>query len=623
MPRYPLIKTIKDIEDIERTPWREHCPHISTFDIIQDASARYGDLPAIMFLPLGTASEDPYTVTYQQFAKRVTRTANLFRTLDVGRSDVVSYILPNFPETQEVIWGAEAAGIVNAINPLLEPGTIRKLLIAAETKVIVTTPPLPTIDLWDPIIAIADELHHVTTVVYVDPGHYFGMPRATMPSDTPKGKPILCFQDARDQQPDEALNFERTFSPSDIASLFHTGGTTGTPKLAPHTHENEVFNAWAISRVTPFEAGEKAVVGLPLFHVNAVIVTGLASMLAGVAQIMVSPMGFRGPGVIDNLWEVIDHFGANSMSGVPTIYSALMSVPNDGLDLSSFRFAAVGAAPLSPELFRNFVEYSGVELLEGYGLTESTVVATTNPLGGEKRVGSIGLRMPYLEMQCAKLDAHGVITRFCDTNEVGTIVIRGPSVFPGYHKRADSGLSSDGWLNTGDLGRQDEDQYFWITGRSKDVIIRGGHNIDPSMIENTLEEHEAVALAAAIAQPDAYAGELPAAYVQLHPGTDMDPEALRQWAKERIPERAASPVYLEVMDALPVTAVGKIHKPSLRARAIRRVIKDKLDQSDQCAEVEVVHDADRGLVTRVRTSQVDEVRALLGEFALVFDFVSE
>ncbi|NRA28914.1 MAG: acyl-CoA synthetase [Parvularculaceae bacterium] len=623
MSRYPLIKTIRDIEDIERTPWREYCPHTSTFDIIQDAAARHGDLPAIMFLPFGTAAEEPHTITYEQFAKRVTGTANLFRGLNVGSSDVVSYILPNLPETQEIIWGAEAAGIVNAINPLLEPETIRKLLIAAETKVIVTTPPLPTINLWDPLVAIADELSHVTTVVYVDPGHYFGMPRATRPTETPKGKPIVCFQDARDQQPDGGLNFERDFIPSDIASLFHTGGTTGTPKLAPHTHENEVFNAWAISRVTPFEAGEKAVVGLPLFHVNAVIVTGLASMLAGVAQIMVSPMGFRGPGVVDNLWQVIDRFGANSMSGVPTIYSALISVPTDGLDLSSFRFAAVGAAPLSPELFRNFVEYSGVELLEGYGLTESTVVATTNPLGGEKRVGSIGLRMPYLEMQCAELDEHGEIKRFCDTNEVGTIVIRGPSVFPGYHKRADNGLSSDGWLNTGDLGRQDEDQYFWITGRSKDVIIRGGHNIDPSMIENTLEEHDAVALAAAIGQPDVYAGELPAAYVQLHPGAEIDAEALRLWAKERIPERAAAPVYLEVMEALPVTAVGKIHKPPLRAQAIQRVVETALADTETKASVEVLQDAEQGMITRVTGSNTAELRKQLGDFALTFEFIAD
>ncbi len=621
MSKFPLIRTIEDIEEIERIPWRDHCAHKSTYDIIKDAGARFGDRPAIMFLPFGTADEDPHTVSYDQFAKRVTGAANAFRELGVGPSDVVSYILPNFPETQEVIWGAEAAGIVNAINPLLEPETIRKLLIAAQTKIIVTTPPLPTVNLWDPLVAMADELSHVTTILYVDPGHYYGLPPAELPSRTPKGKPIVRYQDARDRQDRDALSFERVFAPSDIASLFHTGGTTGTPKLAPHTHENEVFNAWAISRVTPFEAGEKALVGLPLFHVNAVIVTGLASFMAGVAQIMLGPMGFRGPGVIENVWKVIARFGASSMSGVPTIYSALMSIPTDGLDLSSFRFAAVGAAPLSPDLFRNFVEYSGVELLEGYGLTESTVVATTNPLGGEKRIGSIGFRMPYLEMRCAKLDQTGEIERFCDTNEVGTLVIRGPSVFPGYHQRSESGLSSDGWLNTGDLGRQDEDQYFWITGRSKDVIIRGGHNIDPGMIENTLEEHEAVALVAAIGQPDEYAGELPAAYVQLHPDCEIDAEALRLWAKDRIPERAATPVHLEILDALPVTAVGKIHKPALRALAIKRVITEKLAETGESADIDVVSDPERGLVAKVTSANASTLRERLGGFALGFEFL--
>ncbi len=391
---------------------------------------------------------------------------------------------------------------------------------------------------------------------------------------------------------------------------------------APHTHENEVFTAWAINRVIPLDPGEKALVGLPLFHVNAVIATGLCGLMSGGAQIMAGPMGFRGPGVIQDIWKIISVHKAVSMSGVPTIYSAMMSVPKDGLDLSAFRFAGVGAAPLSPELFRNFVEYAGVPLLEGYGLTESTVVATSNPLGGEKRVGSIGLRLPYLEMKCAKLDARGEIQRFCETNEVGTIVIRGPSVFPGYYEREESGLNSDGWLNTGDLGRQDEDEYFWLTGRAKDLIIRGGHNIDPSMIENTLEEHEAVALAAAIGQPDEYAGELPAAYVQLQPGAQIDPEELKSWTKSRIPERAAAPVYLEVLESLPVTAVGKIHKPPLRAMAIKRVIEDRLKHAGEDVEVSVSNESNRGMVALVHSSESPKIRYMLGEFALNFEFKS-
>ncbi|MEM9180397.1 MAG: AMP-binding protein, partial [Pseudomonadota bacterium] len=467
MTHHALIETIKDVEDMEQTPWRDHCPDISTYDAIERSARRYGDLPALQFLPTGSAEEAPHCISYTELLERVTQTANLFHSLGVGPADIVSYILPNFPETHEIIWGAETVGIVNAINPFLEPATIRKLLSAAQSRIIVATPPLPGLNLWDPIVVLADELDHVTTILFVDPARYFGMPPTRMPLKTPRGKPILRFQDERDAEPESGLTFDRKIEPSHIASLFHTGGTTGVPKLAPHTHENEVFNAWAISRITPLEPGDVVLTGLPLFHVNAVIISGLSAFLAGASQLMLGPFGFRGPGVIQNIWKLIARHKVVSMSGVPTIYAALMSVPKDGLDISSFRFAAVGAAPISPDLFRKFVDYSGVELLEGYGLTESTVVAAMNPLGGEKRVGSIGLRLPYLDIQAAQLDETGAVQRFCEIDEIGTIIIRGPSVFPGYYLSADTGLTNDGWLNTGDLGRRDKDGYFWLTGRAK------------------------------------------------------------------------------------------------------------------------------------------------------------
>lgn len=619
MTGHSLIETIQDIEEMEQAPWREHCPHISTYEAISNTAQKYPDLLAMQFLPTGSANEVPHTVTYAELLKRVTQTANLFHHLGVGPQDVVSYVLPNFPETHDVIWGAETVGIVNAINPFLEPETIRKLLSAAKSKIVITTPPLPGLNLWDPIVSVADELDHVTTILFVDPAEYFGMPDTKLPLKTPLGKPILRFQEERDVENSDALAFDREIKSNDLASLFHTGGTTGVPKLAPHTHENEVFNAWAISRITPFAPGEAILTGLPLFHVNAVIISGLSSFLAGTTQVMVGPFGFRGPGVIQNIWKLIERYKIVSMSGVPTIYAALMSVPKDGLDISSFRFAAVGAAPISPELFRNFVEYSGVELLEGYGLTESTVVAAMNPLGGEKQVGSIGFRLPYLEMHAAELDASGEVQRFCETDEVGTIIIRGPSVFPGYYLRQETGLTSDGWLNTGDLGRRDRDGYFWLTGRAKDIIIRGGHNIDPGMIENTLEEHEAVAAAAAIGQPDEYAGELPAAYVQLHPGAKISADELKVWAKSRIPERAASPVYLEILQTLPVTAVGKIHKPSLRKLASQRVISNKLEESGFDARLKVVDDPKRGMVAKVYGGDENTIRKTLGGFSIGLD----
>jgi len=331
---------------------------------------------------------------------------------------------------------------------------------------------------------------------------------------------------------------------------------------------------------------------------------------------MVSPLGYRGENVVANIWAIVERYRATSISGVPTIYSALMSVPKQGYDLSSLRYAAVGAAPLSPELFKSFVGYSGVELVEGYGLTECTVAASANPLEGEKKVGSIGLRIPFQDMRCAVLDESGEISRFCKVNEVGVIVLKGPNVFPGYYKREESGLTSDGWLNTGDLGREDEDGYFWLTGRAKDLIIRGGHNIDPGMIENTLEEHEAVALAAAVGQPDSYAGELPVAYVQLQPNKHISSSDLKSWAKSKIPERAAAPVHVEIMQFIPVTAVGKIHKPPLRMKATKRVVNKILDDNGLAAHVDVADRPGKGLVVKIKSNSESDVRQVLGELAI-------
>jgi len=165
-------------------------------------------------------------------------------------------------------------------------------------------------------------------------------------------------------------------------------------------------------------------------------------------------------------------------------------------------------------------------------------------------------------------------------------------VFPGY-KNEDATrevLNKDGWFNTGDLARQDEDAYFWLTGRAKDIIIRGGHNIDPGVIENALSRHPAVELVAAIGQPDAYAGELPAVYVSLKVNTSTTAEELKQFAREHVPERAAVPVYVEILEKMPLTAVGKIFKPDLRRLAISRIFKTALADSGISAEVNVIKD---------------------------------
>ncbi len=263
---------------------------------------------------------------------------------------------------------------------------------------------------------------------------------------------------------------------------------------------------------------------------------------------------------------------------MPTVYSTLLGVPIGGADVSSLRYALCGAAPMPPELIRRFEDATGVKILEGYGLTEGTCVSAVNPRDGVRRVGSIGLRIPYQQMKTVAFDAEGRYARDCAVDEIGHLVIKGPNVFPGYKdEKANRGIwIGDGWLDTGDLARQDADGRFWLTGRQKDLIIRGGHNIDPSMIEEAMIRHPAVQMAAAVGKPDAYAGELPVVYVALRPGQTATPEELQAFARSTIPERAGVPSEVIIRQSIPVTAVGKVFKPELRHDVAKRVLEATL-----------------------------------------------
>ncbi len=244
-------------------------------------------------------------------------------------------------------------------------------------------------------------------------------------------------------------------------------------------------------------------------------------------------------------------------------------------DVSSLKVAFSGSAPLPIELYNRFQEATGVTIVEGYGLTEATCLVSCNPPGGNKKVGSVGVPLPYTDVKIANCDPEGNILEECDVDVVGEICVSNPGVYLGHTYTEDAknkGLFAAGThLRTGDLGRMDEDGYLWITGRAKDLIIRGGHNIDPAEIEEALAGHEAVAFVGAIGQPDSYAGELPCAYVELVDGAEVGIDELMAYAKKHIHEKAALPKHIEVLDELPKTAVGKVFKPDLRKSAIMRV----------------------------------------------------
>lgn len=253
-------------------------------------------------------------------------------------------------------------------------------------------------------------------------------------------------------------------------------------------------------------------------------------------------------------------------------------------------------------LLRTFRERTGVRILEGYGLTEGTCVSSVNPPLGERRAGSIGLRLPGQAMKAVVVDETGRYVRDCVADEIGQIVISGPNVFAGYIRpEQNSGIwmeSDDGarWLNTGDLGRCDREGYFWLTGRKKELIIRGGHNIDPAAIEEPLHRHPAVQIAAAVGRPDTHAGELPVVYVQLKPGATATEAELTEFLRHEINERAAFPKGIRIVDAIPLTGVGKIFKPALKRRETADALRSALIEAGvDGATVSILDDTSRGI----------------------------
>ncbi len=554
--KHERVASLADIERIEQIPLQERMEAFTTLDILRQAARRGPERAAIRFLPRGRADDEPQTVSYAELLENVYRTANFFHDLGIGATDVVSYLLPNLPETHYVIWGGQAAGIVNAVNPLLQPRQIADILTDAGSKVLVTLDESLSPELWglaQAVRKLSPGLEHIVVIGG---------------RDRPE-EGVLSYEGSLGRYDGTQLTSGRRIAPEDIAAYFHTGGTTGTPKLAMQTHMGEAYEAWAIAMLAGLDERDEILLGLPLFHVNAVIISGLAAFLAGSGTVLLSPQGFRGPDVLPHFWRVVEKYRATLFSAVPTIYAALLNIETGGADVSSLRFAICGAAPMPVETFRAFEARTGIRILEGYGLTEGTCASSLNPPDGERRIGSIGIRFPYQDMKTVRLDEQGQEAGDCADEEVGVIAIKGPNVISGYRQaRHNQGLfTRDGWLLTGDLARRDEDGYFWLTGRAKDLIIRGGHNIDPGMIEDCLHAHPAVALAAAVGRPDAYAGEIPVAYVQLRPGAVADEAELTRFARANTPEKGAAPEQVRIIDEMPVTAVGKIFKPRLRRMA--------------------------------------------------------
>ena len=599
-------------------------PPASTYQLLLDAATAWPDGIATQWIPDPADHARCLDWTYAELAGMVTRIANALTALGVQRGDAVTLAGVNTSKLYAATLAAQAAGIAAPVNPALSSERITELIRRTGSRVLVAAGPELDPQLWQRLLEVARQAG-MTAVLALRPDGARGAPPALGVSGDgdPDGRgPVVAYLDeVIAGQPSGHLAGADLPEAGDLAAFVHTGGTTGAPKVAAHTHANQLACAQGIAVCSGLAPGEAMLGGLPLFHVNALIVTGIAPMFSGARVVWPGPAGYRDKALYARFWQIIEHYQVAAMSAVPTVYGTLAQVPVNA-DISTLRLPIAGAAPLPASVREDFAAHTGRRLLEGYGLTEATCASTwTRP--GEERPGSVGRVLPGQQIKAVTTRADGSWTD-CAPGQTGVLIIGGPTVFAGYvtdpalggPRVSRDGIVHDGWLDTGDLGQVDDGGFVSLTGRAKDLIIRGGHNIDPRVIEDALLAHPAVRAAAAVGRPDRHSGEVPVAYiVPAGPGT-FDETELLAWAGTAIGEPAARPKHIHPMTAIPVTEVGKPFKPALAADAAVRAITEALAAAGlPDARATAAHEHGR-LVLTVTGADPDRVRDAVAGFAL-------
>ncbi|MBB4219407.1 acyl-CoA synthetase [Variovorax guangxiensis] len=577
-----LVRSLADIRKLEETPLEQALTVRSTYEIFRNAGHAFGDKTALTFLRTGNPADEPIRWSYAELLSRIHQTANMLHTLGVGPDDAVAVLLPGCLEYHLALWGGEAAGIVQPLNPLLTDEKLVALMTAGRAKVLIAYGSDAESGMWSKAMRLRGQVPTLTTVLRVAPHDEAPGTAGTLPDG------VAEFDVLRAAQPDDRLVSGRDIAPSDIAAYFHTGGTTGAPKLARHSHGAQVFTAWASVQVAGMNENGISINGYPLFHVAGVLPASLSSLSAGVEVIIPTPSLLRNKEVLANYWKLVAKYRPTSLSAVPTVLAALANVPLDGADISSITYCRTGAAVLAPELAARFERLFGLHVHESLGMTEMAGISTITPPGVNGPAGCVGFRLPYMQMRVVALDENGNATdREMPRGQQGMVLFKSPNVFSGFVDPADNAkaFTADGWLATGDLGWIDDEERLNLTGRSKDLIIRSGHNIDPKTIEDALGAHPAVQLCAAVGAPDAYAGELPVIFATLVPGASATEEELLAFTAARVDEAPARPKWVSVIATMPMTNVGKIYKPELRAMAALQVVNAAV--AEACAELGV------------------------------------
>ena len=605
-----------DLATIEAVPLSQRGLPETTYALLTRAARRWPDRIAVSVLPDAARWQEPRRRTFAELLADVHRYANLLHDVGIRRGDAVALMAPNCAELITATLAAQVAGILAPLGGGLSRPHLAELLRRSGARILVAAGPDLAPDIWDAAQALARQ-GGLETLLVLRPTTAVGVPE---PLPVIEGVRVGYLHELAEAMDGSAFRGDLPRS-SDLAALFHTGGTTGAPKLAAHTHSAEVADAWMISANSWFDSETPVFAALPLFHVNALLVTLLAPLFKVQPVVWAGPLGYRDPALFQHFWKIVEHYRIAAMSAVPTVYAALAQRPIDA-DISSLRYPIVGASPLPAAVRAGFQAHTGTTLVQGYGLTEATCAsALTFP--ALSRPGSVGQRLPYQQMRVVAPDG---TWRDVPVGEIGVLVISGPTVFPGYVTgRTEDGYVldglgklRDGWLDTGDLARMDAEGFVYLTGRAKDLIIRGGHNIDPVIVEDALLAHPHVTAASAVGRPDAHAGEVPVAYVTLAPGATATEDDLRDWASKRVPDRTAAPKAVTVLDALPVTSVGKPYKVALRADAARVELRDALATIAGLHDVEITVEGS-SIVAVVKVSPAaDEaaIRAIIGRYPI-------
>ena len=601
-----IIRTRDDLERFEsEMTLDQRLPERSILDVFKASAAQHPNSTAITMLMTGAEDEQPRRVDYGQLLTMIQSAANAFSMLG-GAAPGVAYMLPSLIETHVTLWGAETAGYAVPINFLLQPESIVELIKASGTKILVALGPHPQLDIWEKALELREQIPGLILVRVSPPG-------------TPGENGVVDFGTALAEQPNDHLIFGEPRGGDNVAAYFHTGGTTGVPKLVAHTHRSQLVSAFGGAAMCGYTSDDIMTATLPLFHVAGTMVGGLSAFMAGVELVVMSPSGLRNPAIVEGFWRLVAQHNITVVGGVPTALGAVLQVPVGDNDISAVRTGLTGAALLPPAVGTRFKNVTGCHLYEILGMTESSGLVSIDPLCGPGSVGSVGWALPYTQVEILRLNEDGSLGEPCATDEIGVIIIQGDHISPGYlDPKHNDGVFDTGRLNSGDLGYKDAQGRIYIAGRSKDLIIRSGHNIDPAMIENAMATHPAVALAAAVGMPDVYSGELPVCFVELLPGADVSVGDLHQHARSVIDERPAWPKLIQTIDTIPLTTVGKIFKPSLRCIVAKQKVLELVQKEFGITnvEVEVVAGGYRGMRVNITLSEGDRSSATELETAL-------